>query len=333
MNISELIGKFLEKTNYHQHKDVALIIAYGSRITSTYRDDSDLDILIITSKNGTYRQVLIIDGVPIDVTIMSYEEAEINIICSNIKGSTYFDTVLKYGLVVLDKIDIYGHLRELLNYKVKGERSIDGELYDRVEYHIYQFLNEKRNKDIHYFASLELMRKLYHAKCNCSNIQTSKVYDLYTNKKLATEKYMLKLPDDKFMHDYLIALQETDEKKQKEWLMRFFKELENISIHYKEKEYFLSTSQIKMKLINLNNAILKCENMLQRDYPSSKSLFYVIVEEIYYLYRLIHKTELQADINFSCTDIEQMIQTLKTLFSFVDTEYSIDYNDYKFKLY
>lgn len=115
--------------------------------------------------------------------------------------------------------------------------------------------------------------------------------------------------------------------------MRFFKELENISIHYKEKEYFLSTSQIKMKLINLNNAILKCENMLQRDYPSSKSLFYVIVEEIYYLYRLIHKTELQADINFSCTDIEQMIQTLKTLFSFVDTEYSIDYNDYKFKLY
>ncbi len=332
MNTNKLMERFLEETNYHHHKDVVLIIAYGSRLTSTFKVDSDLDVLIITSKNGTYRQALMIDGVPIDITIMSYEEAEQNIIYSNIKGSTYFDSVLRYGLVILDKIDMYDYLRELLDCKMKRKRSIDVELYERMEYHIDQFLNGTNDKNIHYFTSLEFMRRLYHAKCNCSNIQSSKVYKLYTNKKLAKEKYMLRLPDDKFVCDYLMALQETNKEKQKEWLMRFFKELENLSIHHREKERFFNDSQIQMKLINLNKVIWKCEDMLLHNCPSSKSLFYIIIGEIYYLYRLIYKAELQVDIELSCTDTEKMIQTLETLFSFVDIEHSIDYNSYKVKL-
>ncbi len=32
-------------------------------------------------------------------------------------------------------------------------------------------------------------------------------------------------------------------------------------------------------------------------------------------------------------DTEKMIQTLETLFSFVDVEYNIDYNDYKIRLH
>jgi len=75
---------------------------------------------------------------------------------------------------------------------------------------------------------LELLRRLYHAKYNYSNIQSSKVYDLYTNKQLAKEKYMLKLPDDKFIRDYLSALFETDNEKRKKWLIQFFKEFENM---------------------------------------------------------------------------------------------------------
>lgn len=333
MNTEELIKRFLEETNYHHHKDVVLIIAYGSRITSTFRSNSDLDILIITSRNGTYRQALMIDGIPIDITIMSYEEAEQSIIYSNIKGSTYFDTVLRHGLVIFDQINMYDYLQDLLNYKIKKKRCIDGELYELAEYHIYQFLNGTGNKNIHYYTSLELMRRLYHAKYNCSNIQSSKVYDLYTNKKLAKEKYMLKLPDNKFISNYLLALQEIDEEKQKEWLMTFFKELEDLSFHYSKKESFFDDSQRKLKLINLNNAIRKCEDMLLHNHPSSKSLFYVIIGEIYYLYRLIYKKELPVDIDISCTDTEKMIQTLKMLFSFVDVDHNIDYNDYKIRLY
>lgn len=328
-----MIERFIEETNYFYHDDVVLIIAYGSRITANFSPNSDLDILIITSKKGTYRQALMIDGIPIDITIMSYEEAEQNIIYSNAKGSTYFDVVFKTGLVILDKMNMYDYLKELLNNKMKKKRNIDAELYERAEDHIYQFLNETSDKNIHYFVALELMRRLYHAKCNCPNIQSSKAYDLYTNKKLAKEKYILKLPDDKFIHDYLIALQETDEEKPKEWLMRFFKELANLPLHYQEKERFLNVSEIQMKLISLNNAIWKCENMLLHNHPSSKSLYYIIIGEISYLYKLIYKTKLQLNIDIASEDVEKMIQTLETLFSFLDVEHNIDYNDYKIKLY
>lgn len=331
MSTIQLIEKFLKETDYKSNDNVVLIIAYGSRLTSTFREDSDLDILIITSQNGMYRQAMMIGGVSIDITIMSVDDAEQDIIYSKIKGSTYFDTVLKNGIVVLDKINMYDNLKELLNSKINKKRTIDIEFLERAEYHIYQFINEKRNINIHYFSALELMRKLYHAKYNCSNIQSSKVYDLYTDRNLAKKRYLLKLPDDKFISDYLMALQEENEIKQKEWLMIFFKKIEDLEKGIIYKNNFFDTSQIQIKLINLYHAVRKCQKMLLNGHPNSKSLFYVIVGEIYYLYNLIYEIDLQADLYISCSDTQGMVQILEKLFDYLDSE-DIDYNNYKIKL-
>jgi len=330
MDVNELIKKFLKQTNYDKDRNVVLVIAYGSRITRTFREDSDLDILIVTSKNGSYRQCIKIDEIPIDITIMSIEDAEQNIIESKSKGSTYFDNVLKNGIVIFDKIGIYESLKELLRYKENKKRTLDSGLFERAEYHVFQFLNENRNTNIHYFSALELLRRLYHAKYNYSNIQSSKVYDLYTNKQLAKEKYMLKLPDDKFIRDYLSALFETDNEKRKKWLIQFFKEFENICFKYEED--FFEIFKIEIKLISLYNAIKKCKNMLLNNHPSSKSLYYIIIEEIFYLYKLIYKENLNIDIDISSENVEDMIKTIERIFKILASDYDIDYDNFKVRL-
>lgn len=326
-----LIEKFLNETGYKSDDNVVLIIAYGSRVASTFREDSDLDILIITSKGNMYRQSIIVSNVPIDITIMPVTDVEESILFSKIKGSTYFDTVFKNGIVVLDKIALYDNLKELLNRRINKKRSIDSELIERVEYHIYQFLNRTGDKNIHYFSALELMRKLYHAKHNCSNIQSSKVYDMYTDKKLAKEGYLLKLPDDKFINDYLIALQEKDENKQREWLMRFFKEIEDVEMDIIYKDNYFDISQTQIKLINLYHAVKKCQKMLSAGHPYSKSLFYVIAGEIYYLYNLIYEKEIPADFYISSSDVKDMVKILEKLFGYLD-DGNIDYNNYKVRI-
>ena len=330
MSTIQLIEEFLNETNYKSDNNVVLIIAYGSRVTPTFRADSDLDILIVTSRGNMYRQAMMIGGILIDITIMTVDDVEENILYSKVKGSTYFDTVFKNGIVVLDKIAIYDNLKELLNNKINKKRSIDNELIELIEYHIYHFINGASDKSIHYFSALELIRKLYHAKYNYSNISSSKVYDLYTDQKLAKERYLVKLPNDKFIINYLMALQEKNEDKQKEWLMRFFQEIENVEMGT-YKDSFFDISQTQLKLINLYHAVSKCQKMLLSRHPYSEPLFYIIVGEIYYLYNLIYEAEMPANLYIPCSDPQDMIQTLEKLFFFFD-DGNIDYNNYKVKM-
>lgn len=328
MDINELIARFLEETNYDNTDDVMLIIAYGSRVTNTATENSDLDILIITSKS-TYKQSILVDGIPVNVIMMSIGDAEEKIMHSKEHGNTYFDSVLKTGLIVKDEFGTYDYLNELLNYKYKKRRIIDGRMLELAETYFDNFLNDAN--EINYFRALELMRNLYHAKFNYSNIQSSKVYDLYTNKSKAKELYKLKLPSDSFIKDYLSALEECDEEKQKEWLTSFFKEFENLQILPPETG-FIDDTEKALKLISLNNAIWKCEDMILKNNKYAKSLYFIIIGEIYYLYEIVHKEELQIAIDFSHQDTEQMIQTLELLFSLLDTEHKIDYSDYKLRL-
>lgn len=54
-----------------------------------------------------YKKTMMIDGVLIDIIIMSIDYLEQDIIYSNVKGSTYFDAVLKNDIVLLNKMNMY----------------------------------------------------------------------------------------------------------------------------------------------------------------------------------------------------------------------------------
>ena len=55
MEVEELINRFLEETNFQNRKDLMLLMAYGSRVAGTNHENSDLDILYITSLKRQYR--------------------------------------------------------------------------------------------------------------------------------------------------------------------------------------------------------------------------------------------------------------------------------------
>lgn len=328
METSELIERFLEETNYNHKEEVMLIMAYGSRITKKSTSNSDLDILIITSKKTEYRQSRIIDGILVDVTIIPIEEAKRQILYSNMIGSTYFDSVLKTGIIILNKYNTFDNLSDLLNQKIHKKRYLEASLLEKAQDHYDYFISQKGEENIHYYSCLELLRRLYHAKQNCSNIRVTKVYDLYKDLSLI-EQYMIKLPDKKFIENYLEALKEKDKGRQKQILIDLLKEFENC--HFKKSdsiEYF-GEIEIKRKLISLNKIVIKCEDLILRNHPYAFALYNMILGEISNLYEKINHEELK--LLPVQNDQNQMILNLETLFCKLGEDFEIDYDDYTMK--
>jgi len=181
-------------------------------------------------------------------------------------------------------------------------------------------------KNIHYYVALDLLRKVYHAKRNCSNISTSKVYDLYCDRKKATERYMIKLPDDSFIADYLSALQETNHEKRKEWLVKFFKLFQKEKVKRKFVDTFADDFWVTKNLVTINKAIWKCEDMALQNSPYAIPLYYILIDKMQSLYEKIYGRTLDFNCDFSSS--EQLIQNLEALFGLLDSKKEIDYHDY-----
>lgn len=326
MEIKELINRFLEETNFQSQSDLMLLMAYGSRVTGTNHENSDLDILYITSKSREYRGSKVVDGISVDITIIPFNDAEEMIMESASTGSAYLESVLKTGVVIIDTCDTFNMLFQALSLKSVHRRTIDGSLLDLAVNHFFDFEEGSGNENIHYYAALELLRKAYHAKENCSNISTSKVYDLYCDRAKATERYMIKLPDDSFMVDYLSALQETNHEKRKEWLGKFLKIFQKERVKRKSADTFVDDFWVTKNLITINNAIWKCEDMALQSNPYAIPLYYILVDKMQSLYEKIYGRTLDFDSDFSSS--EQLIQNLEALFNLLDSKKEIDYHDY-----
>lgn len=334
---SKLIKRFLEETNYNQNKDVILIMAYGSRIMDNASSSSDLDILIVTSRTISYRGARMIDGIPIDIMISSINDVEQDIKLANCTGSSYLESVLKSGKVIYDKYDTYNNLCNLLEYQVNKKRILSSELLELATNYVSKFIFHEDDKDVNYFTALELLRRLYHAKKNCSNIHLLKVYKLYMDRNLSKEKYKIKLPDEEFIQEYLKALEETDRNKQKDYLLKFLKEFEKIKINSGSSTTFLNDLEITRKLIALNNTVLKCEDMLLYNHPYANALYYIVIGQLANFYQQVYKDisdefkQIYKDA-IKTKDTESRIIFLEKLFCLTDSQYRIDYNDFTIRM-
>ena len=311
-----------------------LLIAYGSRITNNATNNSDLDILIVTSEIIGYKSSRLIDGIPADISIAPIEDVERKIMFSKTIGSSYFESVLKTGSVIIDKYDTYNTLCNLLNYQIKRKRNLNPKLLELALDHITSFMYNSQNQKVHYYTALEFLRKLYHAKNNCTNIHTAKVYDLYTDKNKAKGKYMAILSDEEFIKNYLKALKKINFNKQKEYLIHFLKVFENDKIKdVISNSEFLGKNKIREKLVTLNNAVIKCETMLLNNHPYANVLYFILIGEIKNLYKQIYNQEdselLECYNNaYKEQDSEERIKFLEKLFCLTDYEYRIDYSDF-----
>lgn len=86
---------------------VLKIIAYGSRVRGDFREDSDLDVLVLIEKKDRAIKEKIIDafyfyemnfGIPFSVTILSKEEFDLN----EAMGSPFIKSIKEEGVLIYD---------------------------------------------------------------------------------------------------------------------------------------------------------------------------------------------------------------------------------------
>lgn len=335
METSQLIERFLEETDYQSNKDIMLMMAYGSRVTGFSTDASDLDILIITSDKHEARISRFVDGIPIEISIIPIDRAEHEIVFSNMTRSAYFDSVLKTGIVLVDNFDTYDNLCELLNQKVSRSKKVTHQISEEAECHIFDFLYKKGQEKVHYYSGLEALRKIYHAQNGYSNIQSPKVYDLYTNLEKAKKNYHLKMPDDGFIKIFLSALREKDHKRRTKFLLYFYGLIEKPKDKLSTYDEYMSDIDITRRLIYLNKAVCKCEDMLLREDPYGNALYYILLSDILKfagsIYEDVNEIERLYEFAIDADDVESRIRSLEKLFCRADRRYRIDYDDYSIK--
>lgn len=324
------MDRFLEETGYLEDDNILLLMAYGSRITNTEKANSDFDIFMVT-ENKRYLSTKMIDGIKVEIHAFPLNEVKRGLIYSKVTGRSFFKSILKTGKVLKDDMDFYEQLCHLPNAKEKRNKKISYENLAQLEHYIYAFKNQNE-QFVSYFLALESLRRIYHTIEDCSSIPVDKVYDLYQNKKLAEEKYCIKLPSESFRTKYIESIIETDRSKKQTNLDYFQEELRKVSVKETESNEFLSKQEIKQKLITLNNHVIKCEDMLLEQHPYANALYYITIGNIMEASRKIETN--QENLNYFynlstiAVDTDSKIHCLEDLFCTLDANYRLDYDNF-----
>lgn len=89
------------------NRTVQKVIAYGSRVRGDFREDSDLDVLVVVDKRDRGVRDMILDtfypyeleaGIPFSIAVLSQKEVEFN----ERLGSPYIKSVKEEGMVLYD---------------------------------------------------------------------------------------------------------------------------------------------------------------------------------------------------------------------------------------
>ncbi len=175
MNTEELIETFLESTTYYNDDNVLAIIVYGSRMYGTAHENSDLDILMLTSDFSSFRGRETIAGIVIDYFLIPVTLFEKRIMLSASMGDAYPKSVLKHGKVLKNRLNIVETLGNLLTSfsLVKKKITLNSVLITTAlnELELFESGDEEL---IGYYNCLECLRQLLHAKNGWSNLPTKK---------------------------------------------------------------------------------------------------------------------------------------------------------------
>lgn len=315
-----------------KENEILLLMAYGSQINGNATESSDLDIFII-SENRKFIAVKKTSGIKVEMHCFPIDEIKTGMMFIDASGDTYLKSVLKTGKILKNKYNTYEQLTNILNFQVKKKRVINRIVFEKLEDCMTSFIcDEEKYKNNYYFFSLELIRRLFHVKENLSTIPSSKVYELYQNTTLATEKYCLKLPSHEFRDSYLKSLTETNREKQKLLLIHYVEEFKKCESKCIPENQFLSNTEIKQKLITLHNKVEKCQTFILKNHPYADAFYNIIVYEMLVFRKCLEVEEEQIEnlyeIAIITFDNNQRILILDKLFRTLEERYSIDYDDF-----
>ena len=227
LKVEDIVLNFIDDMKYLENDHVLGCFFYGSYLTGYNTKNSDIDLHIIFDNSdpkhlirGNYHN----NGVRIE-----YFEKPIHDIYLSINNDFNHQNNAMLSIIGTSKIifDKTGDLKKLQNYALnKFSTPLPKlELEDAREY--VSILNNRMEKlqkaaeesspyfNHLYHLTIEKIRKFYHRLNGFPEVQTSKVFRVYTDEEYRKSFYKEKIPEPQFVDMYLNAICDDSQDKYK----------------------------------------------------------------------------------------------------------------------
>lgn len=333
--MEELINKFLIINGYKNNKDVLGVIFYGSRSYHTDNINSDLDLLIITNRNQSYKGVLYIDGIKVEYFERSIQDIYKMIDNMDVNNDTYLKSIFKNGTIIYSDNGIMEYLKyTLLDKENKNtKRNFNSSSYIDF-YDLYKTVENPNFKLYCYYNLLELLRKKYHIENGYSKIPMLKSIKLYSDSKYATMYYCAKLPSKEFTSLFTSLIIEGYNQENFDKLVSLF-DFNSTPITKNNKLNYNQLSYLSTIIATDLDKLLEYKNTRMYNF-----YYYLVLEKIRYLYCCLHDIDTDIlyfginydkefmDIFIKCLQ-DVNINDLKSLFTSISNVFNLDYSHYK----
>lgn len=343
MSNDELIKRYLEETGCLENDSNLLIMAYGSRIYKHENQNSDLDVLIVTSSRGYYRETQLIDGIEVETTIISIEELYNSMASALIENNSYYDSIFKNAYVIRDDMNLLLNFQTFLEDSKKSRKKRSNHIPPKMLWDLYEMVNccleyTDNWREYYYVNALELIRIIYSLKGNYSSINMAKFYRMYSDISYARDYYALSLPPKAFIDDMLNAISDCSNENLSK-LLKYIDydntDFDNLS--YMDSYQLQDIVRIKSILIHMNKMVLKVEDMLLNNSNEASYVYLVVLDSLKKFYLEIYGG-ISDEFNIAFInaveekDIEKRIKLLEKLFNLLEGVFAFDYQDYCLRL-
>lgn len=245
-----IIKKFIDNMKYIENEHVLGVFFYGSFQTGYNNKNSDIDLHVIfdnSDQEHLIRGNQYIDGIRIEYFEKPLDDLYLSIDNDYQNQNNALLSIIGTSEIIFDKNNELKKLQEYALEKFKNPLPSIDEETAKEQVSIINNRMEKLRKSLEddspyffhlYHLTLEKIRKFYHRLKGLPELQTSKVFRVYTDENYRKSFYKENIPEEEFVLMYLDAIADVtlDKKKKYNKVNQLFKYTKrNISLD--EKEY------------------------------------------------------------------------------------------------
>lgn len=211
------IQHFIEKMNYLENEHVLGVFFCGSYLSGFQHKNSDIDLNIVfdqSQKDHLVRGTLLVDGIRIEYFEKPIQDLYDSVDRDYQNQNNALLSIIGTAEIIFDKT---GELKKLQDYtQKKFEKSLPPLAQEKAKEKIAILYNrfeeiktaEQENSPyfyLLYYIFLEKVRKFYHQLHGLPEVQTAKIFKVYTDPEYQEAFYRDRLPEEEFITMYLNA--------------------------------------------------------------------------------------------------------------------------------
>ena len=218
LNIDEIIFKFIEEMNYMDNEHVLGCFFYGSYLTGFNCNYSDIDLHIVFDDSEPDRLVRgnkYLNGIRIEYFEKPIGDLYLSVETEYNNQNNALMSILGTSRIIFDKKGDLSKLQQFVCSKFSNPLPKLGEeeakeyvsiLANRMEKLENACINDTPYFHHLYHLTIEKIRVFYHKLNGMPEVQTSKVYRVYTEEDYRNSFFKSNIPEEEFIEMYLDAI-------------------------------------------------------------------------------------------------------------------------------